>query len=577
MNMKKILYLLSAGALLLASCQKPQFIEPTVERQGITSITAYFTEGVYTEMQLAKLDVPAGESPDRYVIPVPWFYPESSNDETTLAMAKVRVRAELAENCSISPALTILDLYEENHFTYTNAQGESKPIIITGERVKSSTADLLSFNLMTVKGELALEGFVNNDERTIYLFSIDNLDGLVAEGEPWYHASIVGADKLAKHPRNWNDEQVVSVLAHDGTTKVDYKVIKRDPQKIDFGFNVGSLKQLFNDNPYTLFNAPAYNVLVYPSLAYVEGNLVVSHGDGSTPVYLDGRNGTKLGEIATGGLKVGAVTSDEGGNMLLCNRLEGAGTFEIYRTRSVTEAPSLFYSFESDVALPAGSKIKVCGDIDKDARITVSYEGIAGVTSASQFIEVTVAGGNVVDCKVYDLASSGISWGPSPDGAAGLVPTTSEAGVNGWYYAQYDTFNGIAWIKPDFSVGQTLGTINTGNAWAVNPSWLECKQFNKATYLVLLVGAHFPAWGGTTSIYVLQANEPSNLSGCYDQSSELVASATVTNYNATNADGTMSSGDVLIAPSTDGFKVNLYYYDHYNGTIGAFTADCVKK
>ena len=117
-TMKKIYYLLTAGVLALAaSCQKPQFVEPTANRQGITSLTAFFTSGKYVEKEMGKLVVPEGESPDRYVIPIPWFYPEESDDVTTLHMSKVRVRAELAENCKIDPPLTLLDLNQEHQFT----------------------------------------------------------------------------------------------------------------------------------------------------------------------------------------------------------------------------------------------------------------------------------------------------------------------------------------------------------------------------------------------------------------------------------------------------------------------------
>ena len=83
--MKKIYYLLIAGVLAMASsCQKPQFVESTADRQGITSLTAYFTSGPFIEKELGKLVINEGENPDRYVIPVPWFYPEESDDVTTL-------------------------------------------------------------------------------------------------------------------------------------------------------------------------------------------------------------------------------------------------------------------------------------------------------------------------------------------------------------------------------------------------------------------------------------------------------------------------------------------------------------
>ena len=578
-TMKKIYYLLTAGVLALAaSCQKPEFVEPTANRQGITSLTAFFTSGKYVEKEMGKLVVPEGESPDRYVIPIPWFYPEESDDVTTLHMSKVRVRAELAENCKIDPPLTLLDLNQEHQFTYTNAQGESKPIIITGERVKSSTTHMLAFNLLDADGNVTLEGFINNDSKEIYLFSVEDLNGLTAAAEPWYHASIKDEESLAK-PRNWNDKQKVTVVAHDGKTEGEFTVIKRNPEKIRYGFNNDSFKELFNIDPVSRIGVPPYDVPVFPTLAYTGGYLIVNHGDGSAPIYLDGRNGTKLGEIATGGKTFGAVTSDESGNVLLCNRLEGVGTFEIYRTSSVNKAPTLFYSYDNQVSLPIGSKIKICGSIDSEARITVSYEGIPGVTEAGQFLEITVVGGSVASAVVHDLQPSGILWGASPQNSAGLVPASAEAGVNGWYYASY-TLNGMHWIRPDHGIGQTLLTNDMDNAWLLNPNCLESKKFNNANYLTLFVCHHFPAWDKQPSIWVYDIADPAGVSGTYQESSACVAyNSWLIYYNAVNAAGneTQSAGDVIMAPSADGFKVFVYYYDHYAGMIGGYSADCVKK
>lgn len=584
---------MTIGILALTSaCQEPQFVEPTAKRQGITSLTAYFTSGKFTEMEIGKLVVPEGENPDRYVIPIPWFYPEESDDVTTLHMANVRVRAELAENCSIYPPLTLMDLYQEHTYTYTNAQGESKPIIITGERVKSKTTNMLGLNLLDPETkDVVLEGFVDNDNKSVYLFTIDDVSGLIAEVTPWYHASVKGADAILDEdelptgvylfdtPQDWNQEQIVTVIAHDGKTEGDFKVIKRNPEKISYGFNPETVKEMFNIDPVSRLGVPSYITPVNSSIAYVGGYLVVSHGDGSAPIYLDGRNGSKLGEIVTGGLDVGAVTSDEGGNMLLCNHLDGAGTFEIYRTKSVTEAPTLFYSYNSEVSLPLGAKIKVCGNIDTDARITVSYEGVAGVTSASQFVEFVVKGGAVVSAKVNDLAGAGISWGSYPENSAAVVPSSAKEGENGWMYASY-AINGMQWIKSDLSAGQQILTDDMDNAWLLNPNCLESKVFNNANYLTLLVCHHFPAWDKQPSLWVYDLADPSSFTGNYQNSSSLVTyNSWLIYFNATNAADnlTQSSGDVVMAPSADGFKVYIYYYDHYAGMIGGYSADCVKK
>ena len=119
--MKKIsLLIISALAILATACHDPEYVKPTADRQGFTSLTAIFTSGAFVDQQMAKLTI-GDEMPERLVIPVPWFFPETSDDETTPYMTKVRLQAELQENCFISPALTIVDLTKENWYTYTDA------------------------------------------------------------------------------------------------------------------------------------------------------------------------------------------------------------------------------------------------------------------------------------------------------------------------------------------------------------------------------------------------------------------------------------------------------------------------
>ena len=119
--MKKTLFILLA-LVFAAACHEPEYVMPTADRQGITSLTAYFTSGKYVDQEMGRLEV-NDPNLDRYVIPIPWFFPESSDDITTPYMLKVRVMATLQANCKLDPPLSILDLTEENHFTYTDATG----------------------------------------------------------------------------------------------------------------------------------------------------------------------------------------------------------------------------------------------------------------------------------------------------------------------------------------------------------------------------------------------------------------------------------------------------------------------
>lgn len=587
--MKKIYYILTVGALaLLSSCQEPEFVEPDAVRQGITSLTAYFDYDDKVAYEVGKLDL-TGVSPEvldtmtRFEIPIMYYYPEESYDVTTLDMTHMRVRAELAPNCKIEPSITVLDLYLENEFTYTNEKGESREIIITGKRVPFKTAQFLSFNLINpVDTSLVVEGFVDNDAKIIYLFTIDDLSGLVVESEPWYHGSVKNYEELATVPSDWNSDTTVVAVAHDGVTEQEFQVVKRNPSKIRYGFNVDSVKELFNVDPCQRFGAPDYMLPVFSSLAFVDGYLAVCHGVDYPVVYVDSRNGSKKGEIANTDKKFSAITNDEAGNMLLCNHLdEYGGAFEIYRTASVNEAPVLWYTYNNEVSLPMGAKIKVCGDIDKDATIVVCYEGISGVTSTGNILQITVKAGKVTETVVHDLlAKSGKSWGAAPVNSAAVVPTNA-AGDNGWFYAAYVEPYGIQWIRPDYKTGKFMGTNAPElEQYLLNPNALDSKTFNNANYMALFVSHHFPAWAQVPAMWLYDIGDPATVSGDYYQTSTSIVAydSWVDFYNKTNhADGTQSSADVVIAQSKDGLRIYVFCYDHYAGVLCGYSADCVKR
>ncbi|MFP5143607.1 DUF5018 domain-containing protein [Bacteroides xylanisolvens] len=70
---KNILYLLLGILALTSSCQDPEYVLPTADRQGITSLTALFTSGPYVDKEAVVYTI-ADASVDKYVIPMPWYY-----------------------------------------------------------------------------------------------------------------------------------------------------------------------------------------------------------------------------------------------------------------------------------------------------------------------------------------------------------------------------------------------------------------------------------------------------------------------------------------------------------------------
>lgn len=562
---KNILYLLAALFLSASftSCEDPEYVKPTADRQGITSLTALFTSGQFTDQEMARLNL-GDELPDRLVIPVPWFYPITSDDETTPYMTKVRVQAALAPNCKITPALTILDLTQENHFTFTDASGASKDIIITGERVKSNACELLSFAIE----DPALSGIINKNTKTVSIISADDLSSAKATFEVSAHATI-SPDPSAT-PLNYNDPVKFTVTAHDGVTKAEYTVVKEVPEKIDFGFEKSSLELLFNFDPVTNIGMPDNSVDIAPTLAALGGKLVICKGDGSTPIYLNGLTGVKMGEINLGAAEARAVTNDAAEHMLIVNHAEGNATVNIYRSNSITEAPVLFHSFQNPAGTPVGSEIKVNGNIDGDALIVLNVEGVSGVTSADDIIVIRVEGGVVTSTTTRKLGS--FNWGASGVYSAGIAARTTNPD-DGFFYSKYgSTFN---FISGSNEVSADI--INDTSGWGLNPNNLDAKAFNNQQYLALFVVSHFPSWGMGPQLYVYNVSDMSKFTGTYvnDLACLDLVNADIEWYQ--KGAYAVASGDLCMAPTADGYKLYIYYYDHNSQVVGGYVLDCIKR
>jgi hypothetical protein len=568
--MKKIFLLMIAALALFSSCQEPEYVLPTVERQGITSLTAYFTSGKYVDQELARLDIDDPDA-DVYVIPVPWFFPEESENATTFAMTRVRVRAELATNCKIEPPLTIMDLTQENHFTYTDAKGESRPIIITGKRSKSAKCDLMSFALTK---PYRVDGFINDETDEIYLFTVDDLKSFSAEAVPCAHATV-NTDLTVK--KDYNNEQTVKVTAQDGKTTKTYKILKKYPTKIPYGFRQASVRLLFNFSAASRIGVPAFSEeLIYPSLAYIDGNVVFCQGNGKTPIYLDALTGVKRGEIALGSASPAAVTNDEGGNLLISNHVEAGGTVQIYRTKSVTETPALFHTFENATDVPVGYHIKVHGNIDSDAVIILTHEGIEGLTATSKYTRIVVSAGEVTATETVDISGLGIGWGSAPNGTAKVVPVSADpaSGVMLSYYTPYsdtDVRNQIKYINGNGKVAATLSLLAEDVTTNYNSNVMDAKTYNNATYAVHLVSSYFPNWSCGPQLRVFDISTPTSIK----DGTTVLMNDNIEYDLPGSYQKDYSAADVIMAPSADGFKAYIFYFDHHSGVIGGYIADCI--
>ena len=580
--MKSIRYtLLACLALCLAACHQPEPVAPTADRQGITSLSAYFAFGPYEGQEMGRLEI-SDPDVDRYEIPIPWYFPETSDDITTPYMMKVRVRASLQPNCIIEPALTVLDLTEENHFRYTDATGASRDIVITGKRVKSNKCEIVSFALKQPQ----MNGMVDKVARKVSLITAKDLSVAEATVTLSAHATI---SPDPGEPHNYNEGFTFTVTADDGETKAEYLVVKEIPEKIDYGVNATSVETLFNLDPSSGMGLPGYKAVANVSMGVLDSDLIVNMGDGSTPRYYNKVVGTYGGEIKIGSaVPTGAIASDEKDHLLICNLAEPGQTFTIWKTSSVKEAPTELLSFTNDQDIQLGLEMKVIGNIEEEASISVTYPGLAGVTQSSRFRSIHIVGGQVVSNELKDLAATGFLWGSGASGST-CVPAASASNDAGWYSCVYSA-NQLTWFKPDLTIGKQLNgygdgsdDVSGGGTYVdsnTSPNNLDTKGFNNARYLALFVSNHFPKWWPGPQLYVYDITSGSLQGDNIWNSPGLVFSKPFMynlQYNTGGHDGNGACGDVILAPSADGYMLYIYYYDHYSQMLGGFSLDCIKR
>ena len=122
---------------------------------------------------------------------------------------------------------------------------------------------------------------------------------------------------------------------------------------------------------------------------------------------------------------------------------------------------------------------------------------------------------------------------------------------------------------------KTIPNSDNGNSWAMNNNCLDARTFNNAQYLVLVSTAHFPQWGGTPYLYMYDVTSDGSFTGTVSTSDALTFNPSLSSFGS--ADGVAATGDVLLAPTTDGYKLRLYYVDNNCKIIGGYEFDCIDK
>lgn len=552
---KQIILSFAAAAVLLGGCHKPDELTAPAGSQGLTSVSAQFATGDYKNDATAKFTTLVTEANmDRIVIDVPYYYPE--NTENLTSITQMRVTASLEGNCFLSPKLGTLDLTQENRFTLTRADGSTRDVCITGRIKKSDKCEIISFATDTP----AIQGVIDNDLNTIALISADDLSAVTAQAILSPHATISPDPAIAANYEG--DGARFTVTAHDGTTKRVYTVSKQVPPKIKYGWRAGSEKEIWQQTALDklgIVNGGGKNY----SLAAAGDKLILSTG---ADKYLFKRaTGDFIGAHDMKGVAAnGGMTSDDAGNILYATMTDPNAEFRIYTASSTDATPVQLLSYTNATGASMGKHISVSGDVKGDAIITAVIYTWNG--AVCKFLRWVISGG--VPAAPTMVTVTGATAGWNGNGHADVEASSSDP--NDPYYLAYYSANALYRVDASGAATSSIATAT----WGANSNYncVDVCTFNKAKYAAIYTGAHFTY--GEFKSYMFDVTSSAPLSGQADTSPSKV----FVSGEYKPAGGVVNAAsDVLMVASPDGYKLNLYYTDGNTNALVAWEFDCIDK
>ncbi|MDM8158678.1 DUF5018 domain-containing protein [Labilibaculum sp. K2S] len=556
MKKNKLIAIVLIFFSFLNGCHDPEELIPPISREGINSITATFADGTGSFVGYIE------ENSNVITIPIPYFYPLSSNNQIVESKLKdMRLTANLDDNVVISPSLLNLDLTQENVITVTDQVKMRKEYIVKGEIRKSSECLLEAFKLPS----LGLDGVINEETKTISLVALGNLNPAVAEITMSYHASI-SPDPTAE-ALDYNNDLELTVTAHDGLTKNVYTIKKEVPEKLLYGIRSGSAKLMFEKQLKADCGIMVDNLT--GGMA-VTNDYVILNTRNENSVYLDAKTGEKLGEIDLGSLKGSLTnfynTSDTDGNVLICNLAPNAGSFKVWKLASVTSTPELLIEWDGGLAI--GRKLSINGSINGDAIITAPI-----LAAGQKIVRWTVVNGVLTSQTPEIVTMSGLTkgWTTNAD-----VVSSSNTDVNSDYFVASYSDNTFAWVNGTTNVvRKKLDAISSNYI----PNAVDYLEFNNAKYVTLNWVNSF-TWGSADAIWLLDVSSDMNFEGNIDlktcnavvwESPRNIYGGKSVSPAVANGNGT---GDVALRVSEDGYFLYLYFM-FTNGYVVGYQFDCI--
>lgn len=559
--MKKYIFYLITGVLfVLAGCVSPDELTPTEESIALSSVSATFAEGNYTYNMdpnaIFSTSVTEANIED-IKIRVPWFYPEPSNNTTSIT--RMQIRAIIGNGCSIEPDLGICDLTQKNYFTLTDFDGNKRQICISGEIYKLTGCDITDLKVTDNATGAVYSGVIDNTKKIISIISVDDITDAKITYSLSSHATATISSGNFEHA-DLSAEPQITVTAHDGVTTQTY-TIKRDiPNKIERGIRVGSYKLLFAKK---LADDLGITVLDMTGGLAVTKDYVVLNTRNQNSVYINAKSGDKVGEINLGAIKGSTTnfynTADSDGNILINNLAPNGGTFKIWKLSSVTGTPELFIDWAASGSAAIGRKVSINGSINGNAIITAPFHD-----RESQYARWTVVGGVLTSQNPEIVSVTGVAI---TNNNIDVISSSNTNKTSDYYMIGYSS-NRLSRIN-----GTTNAVSAQLNALDANYvcSTVDYVNFNNVGY-VAFNHANPWTWGQADQVWIINAD--GDFSG--NPTSVAFWASEIDKYGSHilgNTNGNYT-GDVAFRSSDDGYYL-YFYFMFTNGYVVGVQFDCI--
>ncbi len=542
--------ILFSTLLFFTGCQQVEDLTPSVARQGINSITAYFSHDESSENRFtSEIDY------ENKIITIvfPYNYPLTSDNVLTMEDLKsVRVVANLDDNVTVTPTLLRLDLTKDNFITVVDQSKTATTYKIVPEIRKSAEAFITNFTILS----LGLTGIIDESNNTISLISIESIGETVAQADISHGSTIVPDPRT--NALNYDEELSLTVTAQNGVDKQVYTVRKNVPNKVALGFRNGSAKVLWSKK---LQNDLGISTLHLTTGLAVTKDYVVVNTRNEPAIYLDRKTGAKVGTMPNMGSIVGNLTNffataDDDNNILVNNLAPESGTYKIWRINGINGTPELFIDWTGSSYV--GRKLSVKGSIDGDAIITAALMG-----NAMSFARWQVKDGVLLSQNPEIVVIQGLSgaWWNNVD----VVASTPSDPKGDYFVSCYTTPFRFSWVD-----GQTNSVKAHGPE--ISSNWIQ----NAADYVVFNNNPYAASnsinsftWGSDDKVYLHDASSVNTFV-------EPIWSLPIGVYGGKdnggqNANGT---GDVILKVSDDGYYMYLYFM-FTNGCVACVQFDCI--